>query len=147
MSELFGGDALLYPPPDGRLDIVETRAGRVVVIGVAGDLDMLTAPQLDDAIHCALQDEPTALIVDLSKVDFLGSVGMNLLVATHHEITPTTRFGVVADGPATSRPMQLIGIDTVIALYKTLADALARRGDTARVTHGPLWPPPARQPC
>ena len=50
---------------------------------------------------------------------------MNLLVATHDEITPTARFGVVADGPATSRPMKIIGIDTMIALYQTLADALA----------------------
>ena len=39
--------------------------------------------------------------------------------------TPSTRFGVVADDQATSRPMQLIGIDTVIALYQTLGDALA----------------------
>ena len=130
MSELFGGDAVLYPPPDSRLDIVETRAGQVVVIVVSGDLDMLTAPQLHDAIHSVTQDEAPALIVDLSKVDFLGSVGMNLLVATHHELKPTTRFGVVADGPATSRPMELIGIDTVIALYKTLGDALAAFAET-----------------
>ena len=50
---------------------------------------------------------------------------MNLLVATHHEITPTTRFGVVANSPGTNRPMKKIGIDSVIALYPTLGDALA----------------------
>jgi anti-anti-sigma factor len=108
MGGLFGGDALLCPPPDGRLDIGETQAGRVVVIAVAGELDMLTAPQLDDAIHSALRKEPTALVVDLTRVDFLGSVAMNLLVGTHREITPTTRFGVVADGPVSlpsTRPL------------------------------------------
>ena len=67
---------------------------------------------------------PTALIIDLTRVDFLASIGMNLLVATRDEIAPTTRFGVVADGPATSRPMKIIGIDTMIALYQTLGDAL-----------------------
>ena len=128
MSELFGGDAVLYPPD--RLDIVETRTGRVVVIAVAGDLDMLTAPQLDDAIHSALREEPTALVVDLTRVEFLGSAAMNLLVGTHREITPTTRFGVVADGPSTRRPMKLIGLDSVIALYQTLGDALAALAET-----------------
>jgi hypothetical protein len=29
-----------------------------------------------------------------------------------------------ADGPATSRPMKLIGIDSVIGLHQTLEDAL-----------------------
>jgi anti-sigma B factor antagonist len=128
MSELFGGDAVLYPPD--RLDIVETRTDRVTVIAVAGDLDMLTAPQLDDAIHSALREEPTALVVDLSKVAFLGSAAMNLLVATHHEITPTTPFGVVADGPATIRPMKKIGLDSVIALHPTLDDAVAALAET-----------------
>jgi anti-sigma B factor antagonist len=130
MGGLFGGDALLCPPPDGRLDIGETQAGRVVVIAVAGELDMLTAPQLDDAIHSALRKEPTALVVDLTRVDFLGSVAMNLLVGTHREITPTTRFGVVADGPATSRPIKKIGLDSVIALYQTLGEALAALAET-----------------
>ena len=129
MSGLFGGDAVLYPP-DGGIDIVETWAGRVVVVAVAGDLDILTAPQLDDAIHSALREEPTALIVDLSRVEFLGSVGMNLLVAAHHEITPTACFCVVADGPSTSRPMQVIGIDNVVAIYPTLGDALVTFGES-----------------
>ena len=130
MSELFGGDALVCQPPDGRLDIGETRAGQVIVIAVTGELDMLTAPQLDDAIHSALRQEPTALVVDLTRVKFLGSAAMNLLVGTHREITPTTRFGVVADGPDTSRPRKKIGLDSVIALYQTLGEALAALAET-----------------
>ena len=61
----------------------------MVLIAVAGDLDMLTTPLLDDAIHAALRKQPTAMIVDLTGVVFLAAAAMNLLVATHHEITPT----------------------------------------------------------
>ena len=50
---------------------------------------------------------------------------MTLLIAAHHKITPTARFGVVADGPATRRPMKIIGIDNLIPLYQNLADAFA----------------------
>ena len=35
---------------------MEAWLGRVVLIAVAGDLDMLTAPLLDDAIHAALRN-------------------------------------------------------------------------------------------
>ena len=132
MTELLGGEAAISPGRD-ELAIEEFWTGRMVVVSVTGDLDLLTTPQLDHAIRSAMRTEPTALIIDLTRVDFLASIGMNLLVATRDEIAPTTRFGVVADGPATSRPMKLIGIDTMIAVYQTLGDALdAFRGRGAR---------------
>jgi anti-sigma B factor antagonist len=34
------------------------------------------------------------------------------------------RFGIVADGAATSRPIRLLGIDRILTLYPTLEDAL-----------------------
>jgi len=68
--------------------------------------------------------EPEALIVDLSRVDFLASAGMTVLIAAHREVAPSARFGVVADGPATSRPLKIIGIDTIVDVYRTLDDAL-----------------------
>ena len=123
MTELLGGEAAISPGRDA-LTIEEFWTGRTVVVAVTGDLDILTTPQLDHAIRSAMRTAPTALIIDLTRVDFLASIGMNLLVATRDEIAPTTRFGVVADSPATSRPMKIIGIDTMIALYQTLGDAL-----------------------
>jgi anti-sigma B factor antagonist len=36
----------------------------------------------------------------------------------------SVRFGIVAEGPATSRPIRLLGIDVIPALYPTLDDAL-----------------------
>jgi hypothetical protein len=35
------------------------------------------------------------------------------------------RFAVVADGPATSRPIKLLGVDSIVALFPTLEEALA----------------------
>jgi len=127
MTELLGGEAAVSPGRD-ELAIEEFWTGRMVVVSVTGDLDLLTTPQLDHAIRSAMRTAPTALIIDLTRVDFLASIGMNLLVATHDEITPTAQFGVVADGPATSRPMKLIGIDSVLALYQTLGEALVAFG-------------------
>jgi anti-sigma B factor antagonist len=124
MCELLYGRSAVSPQDPG-LDVVETWAEQVVVIAVAGDLDLLTAPRLEDAIHSALRKQPTALIVDLTKVKFLASIAIDVLVVAHREITPTARFSVVADGPGTSRPMQVMGIDNIVALYPTLGTALA----------------------
>jgi anti-anti-sigma factor len=103
----------------------EKWVGRVVVVAASGELDMLTAPQLRDAVQSALGQSPAGLIVDLTAVDFLGSAGMQVLMEAHNQTNGTeTRFAVVADGPATSRPLKITGIADLIDLYSTLDVAL-----------------------
>jgi len=48
-----------------------------------------------------------------------------VLVAVHDEVTPNVSFCVVADGPATSRPLKLVGIADIVRVYPTLDEALA----------------------
>lgn len=104
--------------------VVEHWSDTTVIIGVAGVLDMLTAPELERRIASALEKRPTSMIVDLTHVDFLASHGMNVLVATHRLCSGTTEFAVVADGHVTRRPMQLIGLTDIFAVRGTLTDAL-----------------------
>jgi anti-sigma B factor antagonist len=105
--------------------VTERWVDRVVVVSVSGVVDILTAPQLETAIGAALAQQPAGLVVDFSDVDFLASVGMGVLVAAHEEAGLDIRFSVVAYGPATSRPLKLIGIAEIVALYATLDEALA----------------------
>jgi anti-sigma B factor antagonist len=118
-SAADGADAFLS---QDELDVEEYWLDQVVVVAAAGVVDMLTAPRLTEAISVAAAKSPAGVIVDLSKVDFLASAGITVLVAAHAKVTPNARFGVVADGPATSRPITLLGIE--ITLYRTLQDAL-----------------------
>lgn len=94
-----------------------------VVISCAGVIDSLTAPEVERQIASALAKNPEAMIVDLSAVDFLASCGMGVLITTQDLCSPTTRFAVVADGPATSRPMQLIGLTEIITVRTTMDEA------------------------
>lgn len=106
-------------------EVSERRVGEVAVIAPSGVVDMLTAPQLEAAIRAAVATKPTALVVDLTAVEFLASAGMGVIVATHDEVGSTTNFCVVAEGPATSRPLKLVGIADIVPLYATLDEALA----------------------
>ena len=105
--------------------ISEDWAGRTAVLAVAGVVDMLTSPKLDTAISAVLAKNPAAIIVDLSDVDFLASAGMGVLVAARDRASQTAGFAVVADGPATSRPLRLVGLADVIGMYSTLDEARA----------------------
>jgi anti-sigma B factor antagonist len=99
--------------------------GGVVVVSAAGVVDMLTAPQLQECLKTALEQKPTGLVVDFTDVEFLASAGMGVLISVQDELPPDVSFCVVADGPATSRPLKLVGIADLIKLYATLDEALA----------------------
>ena len=97
----------------------------VAVLSVTGEIDLATVPAFEAAIADALTQRPTALIVDLSAVDFLASAGLQALVATHENVNGTARFAVVAGGPATRRPSELAGLNQRRSLQSSLSDAEA----------------------
>ena len=58
--------------------------GQVVVV-VAGQVDLATAPQLAEALALARREAPQEIVADLTKVDFLDSVGVRVLVEAARE--------------------------------------------------------------
>ena len=114
-----------FRTPTNGFQVRESWSDRLVVLSVCDVVDMLSAPRMSEAICDALGKAPAGLIVDLTGVHFLASVGMSVLVAAQEAADAmSVRFGIVADGPATSRPIRLLGIDAILALYPTLDDAL-----------------------
>ena len=116
--------------PNAGCVISEEWIGRTVVICASGVLDMLTSPQLEVSIASCLQKNPSAIIVDLTDVDFLASAGMGVLVAARDRAASTVKFGVVANGPATSRPLKLVGLADLVGLHETLDEALTTLGES-----------------
>nr|WP_264068947.1 STAS domain-containing protein [Mycolicibacterium komossense] len=98
-------------------------------MSAAGTVDVLTAPQLTEAVDALVPQTPTAVIVDLTAVEFLASAGMSALIDAREKVAGFAHFGVVAAGPVTSRPMKLVGLHEVISMYETLDDAMKGAGD------------------
>ncbi len=103
----------------------------VTVISVGGEIDLSTAPAFEAAIAGALAEEPAVLVIELSGVQFMASAGLRILVATQERVSKSAQVAVVASTPATSRPIELTGLDKVFALYPTLDDALTAVRTTA----------------
>lgn len=98
--------------------------GEAVVLNVAGEIDLATAPQLGESINAAMEQRPETLVVDLSEVDFLASAGMAVLIGCHQQAQGNLRFRIVATGSATFRPMELTGMTEEISIYHTRDEAL-----------------------
>ncbi len=115
------GDA--YPLADTMTTSVSVH-DEATVLTVAGEVDLATAPALENAIDATLGGKPAVFIIDLSKVTFLASAGMAALVAAHQRAETATSIYVVAHGPATGRQLTVTGLDKVFSMYTTLEDAL-----------------------
>lgn len=108
-------------------DLLTTRvdrlAGDITVLLVDGEIDLATAGILDAAVADATATSSHAVIIDLTGVDFMGSAGLRILAQTHERLAPTT-FVVVADRPATRRPIEVTGLTDLFTTFATLDAAL-----------------------
>ena len=128
---------MLEDPTSSSVTITTTHREDLVIVTVAGSIDLLTAQQLTDAITIIAAGDPAGLIIDLTAADFLASSGIAALLAAHEAITPAGRFGVVAEHPAITRPLQLTGFDRTLGLHPTLDDAFAAMHDLRRTLYAP----------
>jgi anti-sigma B factor antagonist len=96
-----------------------------VVLTVTGEVDMATAPELEESVKAALESGPEVLVVDLSGVSFLASAGMSVLIGGNQQAGDRTQFRLVATGSATLRPMELTGIATAFSIHANRDQALS----------------------
>ena len=83
------------------LEVERTRSDGLDVLVVQGELDIATAPRMIAALNEALAGDETPLVVDLSRVVFMDSTGLALLMNARRRALRSERgFAIVCpDGP------------------------------------------------
>ena len=99
--------------------------GGVAVLAVRGDIDVASAPAFKSAIGEALSGNPQALVLDLLRVRFSGSIGIRVLIEAQEKVGDHNRLAVVADGAAAGRMLQLLALDELLSVHQTVAEALS----------------------
>jgi anti-sigma B factor antagonist len=106
---------------------VQERDGRVDVTP-RGELDMASAPELEQAIIPRIQDG-TWVLLDLRSLDFIDSSGLRVVVGAHRMADERGgRFTCVRGAPGTTvhRIVEIAGIDGVIEMVDDPAQAAPR---------------------
>jgi anti-sigma B factor antagonist len=125
-----GGEAAVRQPAREQLMSVR-RVDRTdaLILAVDGAVDGLTAPRLCRAIDVAFDElDGRPLVVDLTEVTFFGSAGLRTMAesADHAAIRPGFEpLRVVVDhNRPVLRPMEIVGLDAVLTLFYTVAEAI-----------------------
>jgi anti-sigma B factor antagonist len=101
-----------------------------VVVRLDGEVDLATAEhaaeQLRAAEAIAVAAPPTVVVLDLSRVTFLGSVGLAMLVE-HDQLCAalgTRLCVVVGDNQRVWRPIRTASLDEVLTIVASAEDAV-----------------------
>ncbi len=97
--------------------------GPWTVVGVEGELDLHTSPQLRDHIFASIGEPPVRIALDLSQVDFMDSSSLGMLVTCLKRIRE--RDGELILAGVSGSPLKvftLTGLDRVFELVGSTDD-------------------------
>ena len=99
-----------------------------VVVTPRGELDMATAPELEQAVMPRLRDGRW-IVLDLRSLDFIDSSGLRVVVGAHRAAEERDgRFTCVRGAPGSTvhRIVEIAGIDGVIEMVDDPAQPQVR---------------------
>ena len=99
----------------------------VLVARMTGEVDLSNARVMEDAIVVATPNHATTVVVDLSRLDYLDSAGIQLLYRLREQLQmrgQDLRLVLPADSPA-AEALKLAGVMDQLRTSDTLQEALA----------------------
>lgn len=98
--------------------------GRRTVLRVTGEIDLVSAPLLAEAIEEALNRGAAQLWIDLGRLDFMDSSGLHVLHdARHRADRLNRRLAVICPPGPVRRLFDIAGLDDVVPVYADRAAA------------------------
>lgn len=108
------------------LDVLPAPPG-VVLLRLAGELDLAVIGQLRDALDSAVDGEAPSLVLDFAEVVFMDSSVLKELLRARALLAQREGvLAVAAAGPAVRRLLSLTGTDELLELADSRAAALER---------------------
>lgn len=100
----------------------------LVLVALDGRLDIASVAQVEPAFKAAC-DTANVVLVDLSHIPFMASIGIRLLLASAKGLRKKGgAMGLFACDPQVEKVLRATGVDQLISIHATRDDALAEAG-------------------
>lgn len=111
---------------DPLLSIDVEEDGGLTVVRLAGELDVSTTAEVRATLDGLLIEGAPRLLVDLSRLEFMDSAGLGLLVRAHRQArTFRGSFAVVCQDGIVTHLLSMTGLAHVIRAFPSVQDAVA----------------------
>ncbi|TCO45350.1 STAS domain-containing protein [Actinocrispum wychmicini] len=114
-------------------EITVDRSGPVVVARVTGEIDLATKDEFQRGIDGVLAGGPDAVVIDLSDVGFMGSLGLAVLVQANHQAQDRGMgfYLVTSSNTAIARLLEITGLTNSFQVAASVQQALRDAVDVA----------------
>jgi anti-sigma B factor antagonist len=102
---------------------IERTDGSVVVVSLAGELDLYNASTVREALLACCAESPERLIVDLSGVKFIDSTALGVLIEARTRLPNRQSFLLAAPGLETRRALEISGLDRHFSVHDSVDEA------------------------
>ena len=97
-----------------------------VVLEVGGEIDVYTAPKLRERLMEIIGDGQLHVVVDLSRVDFLDSTGLGVLVGAHRRLRARDgALELVCPHERLVKVFRIAGLENVLDIHPSVEEATA----------------------
>jgi anti-sigma B factor antagonist len=111
---------------DGAFGIThEALDGSGVMVHVQGELDLASAPSLKWALTDLLQTGVQRMVLDLSRVSFIDSTALSVLVGVQRALPQEGRIAIAAATAEVCNILELTGLDATFEMLPSVEDALS----------------------
>ena len=111
---------------DEVFDVSEEAADGYRVVAVAGEVDVATAPRLRDRLDAAIDRGPPLLVVDLSSVTFIDSMGLGVLIGAAKRVEEAgVTLRVVIAEPRILKLFEITGLLEIFTIVSSREQAIA----------------------
>jgi anti-sigma B factor antagonist len=95
-----------------------------VVLEVGGEVDVYTAPKLRERLIELVNSGRSHLVVDLSRVEFLDSTGLGVLVGAHRRVRAREgSLDLVVPHERLLKVFRITGLDNVFDIHGSVDEA------------------------
>ena len=104
----------------------ESSDGGAHVIRVRGEIHVSTAPEFTQRLTGAIDSGKTAIVLDMSGVEFIDSTGLSVLLNGLRLVTQMHgRMAIVCTNPTVLRLFQITSLDETFDIFDDRAAAIA----------------------
>ena len=107
-------------------ELAEESSGGAHIIRVRGEIHVSTAPEFTQRLSAAIDSGKTAVVLDMSGVEFIDSTGLSVLLNGLRLVTQMHgRMALVCTNPTVLRLFQITSLDDTFDIFDDRAKAVA----------------------
>jgi anti-sigma B factor antagonist len=112
------------PPTNPALEVRDAPLSGAPGVAVTGDVDVATAPTLEEALDTSIRESAGAFVIDFCDVTFMDSSGVNVLLRARALLGRQERDVVLICPPGgVLHVLEVIGVADLFAVFASRAAA------------------------